>query len=251
MSRDASVDLLHDARRAGAPRALPDDRRNGVPRPRPPCAPRRCRVPPARGQRGRARTSPTGCRTRGSSAPRSPRERQAPRPPSVARLHSSCRAPSHDDNRCEIEDDRSGARDTLACRQMGVNREVTELDQQLDQRTPAPAQALLDLPGCGAITVVKLLAEITPSAASKAMPSSRGTAAAPPSRRAQAESDDTASTELATANSTRRSIGSPSPRPASTSPHALTSNANAPKARAAAKPSAASSDCSSASSSRR
>jgi transposase len=47
-----------------------------------------------------------------------------------------------------------------SCRRL--NREIAELDQQLEQRTAALAPALLDLPGCGPITAAKVLAEIGP-----------------------------------------------------------------------------------------
>src|SRR4051812_26973601 len=47
-----------------------------------------------------------------------------------------------------------------SCRRL--NREIAELDQELEQRTAALAPALLELPGCGAITAAKLLAEIGP-----------------------------------------------------------------------------------------
>ena len=39
-------------------------------------------------------------------------------------------------------------------------RAIDELDEELEQRAAAVAPALLDLPGCGAITAAKLLAEI-------------------------------------------------------------------------------------------
>jgi transposase len=47
-----------------------------------------------------------------------------------------------------------------ACR--SLNRKITELDQELEQRTAAIAPALLELPGCAAVTAAKLLAEIGP-----------------------------------------------------------------------------------------
>ena len=47
-----------------------------------------------------------------------------------------------------------------SCRRL--NREIAELDQELERRTAALAPALLDLPGCGAITAAKLVAEIGP-----------------------------------------------------------------------------------------
>jgi transposase len=53
------------------------------------------------------------------------------------------------------------ARELVAsCRRL--NREIACLDQQLEQHTAALAPTLLDLPGCGAITAAKLLAEIGP-----------------------------------------------------------------------------------------
>ena len=43
-----------------------------------------------------------------------------------------------------------------------LNRAVAELDQELEQRTAEIAPALLELPGCAAVTAAKLLAEIGP-----------------------------------------------------------------------------------------
>lgn len=47
-----------------------------------------------------------------------------------------------------------------ACR--SLNRAIAELDQELEQRTAEIAPALLELPGCAAVTAAKLLAEIGP-----------------------------------------------------------------------------------------
>ena len=47
-----------------------------------------------------------------------------------------------------------------ACR--SLSRTITELDQELEQRVAAIAPALLQLPGCAAVTAAKLLAEIGP-----------------------------------------------------------------------------------------
>jgi transposase len=55
---------------------------------------------------------------------------------------------------------RLGRELVLSCRRL--NREIAELDDELEQRTTALAPALLDLPGCGPITAAKLLAEIGP-----------------------------------------------------------------------------------------
>lgn len=43
-----------------------------------------------------------------------------------------------------------------------LNRTITELDHELEQRTLAVAPRLLELPGCAAVTASKLLAEIGP-----------------------------------------------------------------------------------------
>jgi transposase len=47
-----------------------------------------------------------------------------------------------------------------SCRQL--NRQIAELDLQLEQRVRATAPRLLELPGCAAVTAAKLLAEIGP-----------------------------------------------------------------------------------------
>jgi transposase len=53
------------------------------------------------------------------------------------------------------------AHDLIAsCRRL--DRTIAALDQELEQRTAELAPALLELPGCGAITAAKLLAEIGP-----------------------------------------------------------------------------------------
>jgi transposase len=53
------------------------------------------------------------------------------------------------------------ARELVAsCR--ALNRQVAELDQQLEQRVKETAPRLLELPGCAAVTAAKLLAEIGP-----------------------------------------------------------------------------------------
>jgi transposase len=48
----------------------------------------------------------------------------------------------------------------VRCRQL--TRTIVELDRELERRTTETAPALLELPGCGAITAAKLLAEIGP-----------------------------------------------------------------------------------------
>jgi transposase len=46
------------------------------------------------------------------------------------------------------------------CRQL--NKQIAELDEQLEQRVKLTAPGLLELPGCAAVTAAKLLAEIGP-----------------------------------------------------------------------------------------
>jgi transposase len=43
-----------------------------------------------------------------------------------------------------------------------LNRAISQIDQELEQRTAKLAPALLELPGCAALTAAKLLAEIGP-----------------------------------------------------------------------------------------
>jgi transposase len=50
----------------------------------------------------------------------------------------------------------------LAATCRSLNRAIAELDRELEQRAAETAPALLELPGCGAITAAKLLAEIGP-----------------------------------------------------------------------------------------
>ena len=54
---------------------------------------------------------------------------------------------------------RARARRAAAARSTAA---IAELDQELEQRVAAIAPALLELPGCGAVTAAKLLAEIGP-----------------------------------------------------------------------------------------
>jgi transposase len=50
----------------------------------------------------------------------------------------------------------------LVWRCRSLNRTITELDQELEQRATQIAPALIALPGCAAVTAAKLLAEIGP-----------------------------------------------------------------------------------------
>jgi transposase len=52
----------------------------------------------------------------------------------------------------------------LVARVRALRRAIGDLDRELEQRTRQTAPALLDLPGCGAVTAAKLLAEIGPIA---------------------------------------------------------------------------------------
>jgi transposase len=53
------------------------------------------------------------------------------------------------------------ARDLVAIIRQ-LNRTIAELDREIEERVSAVAPALLELPGCAAITAAKLLAEIGP-----------------------------------------------------------------------------------------
>ncbi len=50
----------------------------------------------------------------------------------------------------------------LVVRIRTLTRAISELDKELERRTAETAPALLDVPGCGAVTAAKLLAEIGP-----------------------------------------------------------------------------------------
>jgi transposase len=50
----------------------------------------------------------------------------------------------------------------LVNRCRSLNRSIEELDQELERRAAVVAPGLLELPGCGAVTAAKLLAEIGP-----------------------------------------------------------------------------------------
>jgi transposase len=50
----------------------------------------------------------------------------------------------------------------LVVRCRSLTRTIVELDRELERRTAETAPALLELPGCGALTAAKLLAEIGP-----------------------------------------------------------------------------------------
>src|SRR5207248_427217 len=50
----------------------------------------------------------------------------------------------------------------VSARVRALTRAIGDLDRELEQRTVQTAPALLELPGCGAATAAKLLAEIGP-----------------------------------------------------------------------------------------
>ena len=145
----------------------------------------------------------------------------------------------------------AGAARTRARRRCrSLNREIAELDQELEQRTAELAPALLELPGCGAITAAKLLAEIGPidrfqSDAQLARHSGVAPLEASSGRIQRHRLDRGGNRQLNAALYRIAITQARVPR----RPPAPTSNANEPKARAAAKRSAASNDSSSASSS--
>jgi transposase len=63
--------------------------------------------------------------------------------------------------RCEQDAQVRIARE-LVNRCRSLTRTILELDAELEQRTTETAPALLELPGCGALTAAKLLAEVGP-----------------------------------------------------------------------------------------
>src|SRR5215213_8771418 len=76
-----------------------------------------------------------------------------------------------------------------ACR--SLNRKIAELDQELEQQTAAIAPALLELPGCAAVTAAKLLAEIGPIDRSQTDAQLARHSGVAHSKRAQAAANDT------------------------------------------------------------
>ena len=140
------------------------------------------------------------------------------------------------------------ARELVAdCR--SLNRTITELDQELEQRVKETAPGLLELPGCAAVTAAKLLAEIGPIDRFRSDAQlARHSGVAPleaSSGRIQRHRLDRGGNRQLNAALYRIAITQARYHP----PHGTTSNANEPKAKAGAKPSAASNDSSSAPSS--
>src|SRR3954468_2519320 len=88
----------------------------------------------------------------------------------------------------------------LVARCRSLTRSIDELNQELEQRTAAVAPALLELPGCGAVTAAKLLAEIGPISRFKQTHNSHATAVSHHSKQAQARTSGTDSTAAATDN---------------------------------------------------
>jgi transposase len=131
------------------------------------------------------------------------------------------------------------ARDLLG-RSRTLTRSILELDRELQTRTLTLAPRLLELAGCGPLSAAKLLCEIGPIDRFPSDAQLAGTLASHHWMPAPANTNATASTAAATANSTARCTGSRSPKAASTHPHAPTWNANNKKAKHAAKQSAAS-----------
>jgi transposase len=132
----------------------------------------------------------------------------------------------------------------LVNRCRSLTRTIAELDQQLEQRAATVAPGLLELPGCGAVTAAKLLAEIGPISRFKTDAQLARHSGVAPLEASSGKNQGTDSTAAATGNSTPRSTESRSLSHATTPPPAFTSNANKPKAKANAKRSAASNDSS-------
>ena len=124
-----------------------------------------------------------------------------------------------------------------SCR--ALNRQVAELDQQLEQRVKEQHRGCSSCPAAPPSPPPSCSPRSVRSTASEATPNSPATAASHRSKRAQAAPNGTGLTAAATASSTPPSTGSRSPRAATTRQPATTSSANAPKARAAARRSAA------------
>jgi transposase len=137
----------------------------------------------------------------------------------------------------------------LVTRCRSLTRTIVELDAELEQRTAETAPALLELPGCGALTAAKLLAEIGPIGRFRSDAQlARHSGVAPleaSSGRVQRHRLDRGGNRQLNAAFYRIAIT----QGATTPPRAPTSSANRPKGRAAAKRSAASNDNSHASSS--
>jgi transposase len=91
------------------------------------------------------------------------------------------------------------ARELVAsCR--SLNRTIAELDQELEQRTSQIAPALLERPGCAAVTAAKLLAEIGPIDRFRTDAQLARHSGVAPWKRARAVCSVTGSTAAATGN---------------------------------------------------
>jgi transposase len=127
----------------------------------------------------------------------------------------------------------------LVTRCRSLTRAIIELDRELEQRTSQTAPALLELPGCAAVTAAKLLAEIGPIERFKSDAQlARHGGVAPleaSSGRIQRHRLDRGGNRQLNSALYRIAIT----QAATTPVHAPTSNANKPKAKAAAKRSAA------------
>jgi len=137
----------------------------------------------------------------------------------------------------------------LAGRCRALTRAILELERELAVMTAQPAPALLELPGCGALTAAKLLAEIGPIDRFQTDAQLARHGGVAPLEASSGHVRRHGSTAAATANSTAPCTGSPSRRRASIPRLTPISSASRPKARATAKRSAASNANSRASSS--
>ena len=138
----------------------------------------------------------------------------------------------------------------LVSRCRSLNREIAQLDQELEQRTAEIAPALLELPGCAAVTAAKLLAEIGPIDRFKTDAQLARHSGVAPLEASSGRMPTTPARPRRQPPTQRRALPDRDhPSRATTTARAPTSNANAPKAKAAAKRSAASNANSHASSS--
>jgi len=112
----------------------------------------------------------------------------------------------------------------VRCRQL--TRTLLELDRELEQRTAETAPALLALPGCGALTAAKLLAEIGPIERFQTDAQLARHGGVAPFEASSGRTAATGSTAAATVSSTAPSTASRSRKRASTRPPASTWNAS-------------------------
>jgi hypothetical protein len=121
---------------------------------------------------------------------------------------------------------------------------IDQLGRELGTRVVQLAPNLLSLPGCGALTAAKLIAETAGVARFRSEACLPCTPGSPPSRPARDEPIATGCVVAATGSSTPRSTASPSPSYAWPVPARSTTDAAVPRATAPVTPCAHSSDAS-------